>query len=78
MPHSRWYGDDPIMKWQWALVIICGFILGGRLLHVPWKETLATMVFVAFYIEFDVCTRQIEKLMDRVKELEDIMRSMEG
>jgi hypothetical protein len=66
------------MKWPVVLVVLGGIILGCRLLHVPWKETIAIMMFLAIYVEFDVCTRQVEKLMDRINELEDRMRTLEA
>ncbi len=83
MPRSRWYEGDPIMDHgPWtalvAFILILGVVLGSRWLQIPWKEPLATLIFVAFYIEFDACTRQVEKLMDRIKDLEGQMRNLEA
>jgi divalent metal cation (Fe/Co/Zn/Cd) transporter len=80
MPESRWY-ENSILESPWvhaSWVVGLGAFVVAYFFHWPWKDTLAVVIFLAVYIEFDVSTRQIEKLMDRVKELEEKMRSMEA
>lgn len=79
MARSRWY-DDTILEWPWLgylWLILIGALVAGYLFHWPWKETLAVVIAFGFYVEFDVCTTQVERLMDRVKELEDRLHGME-
>ena len=72
MRRTRWY-ENSILEWPrilGAYILVTGIIVSGWLMQVPWKETGAIIIFLCFYIEFDVCTRQIEGLMDRIRELE--------
>jgi len=80
MTRSRWY-ENSILEWPWVLAApisaIAAFVLASHF-HWPWKDTLVGIIVLAFYVEFDVCTRQVERLMDRVKELEGRTRTMEA
>jgi len=80
MRRTLWY-ENSILEWPrvlWSFIPAIGIIVFDWLMHVPWKETLVIIILLGFYIEFDVCTTQIERLMDRIKELEDRMVTLDA
>jgi hypothetical protein len=65
----------------WREIIFWNFVLAGILVytwwtHGNWNVALVCIAFLACFLEFDLSTRQIERLMRRTKELENEVYDM--
>ncbi|MGH9432128.1 MAG: hypothetical protein ACRD3T_11350 [Terriglobia bacterium] len=66
--HEGVTGWREILFW---LVVLVGINVYAWWTHGDWSVAFAISAFLALFLEFDLSTRQIRRLMDRVKELED-------
>lgn len=77
MNPGQWY--EGVSTWHdrlFWLIVFLGISVYTWWTHGNWKVNLAIIAFLALFIEFDMSTRQIAKLMDRIKQLEDQMYIM--
>jgi hypothetical protein len=74
MKSDLWY-EGVTGRWEllfWLLVLV-GINVYTWWTHGNWNIALVLTAFLALFLEFDLSTRQIRRLMNRTKELEDQM-----
>jgi hypothetical protein len=74
MRPGLWY--EGVTGWReilWWNLVLAGILVYTWWTHGNWNAALVSIAFLACFLEFDLSTRQIERLMRRTKELEDQM-----
>lgn len=75
MQRSQW-PEYFSSEWPWikfACILVIAAIVCGWWTHLPWMWIWTYIIFSAMLVAFLVCIREIERLRNRIKELEGQM-----